>query len=612
MLSRLRQWTSGDALWLVIGSVLTPWIAYVTEAGGIGRTMRFDIPTNYSKDALANAAALKTLLEGNPFASSRLGYPFGANWLDFPTLDTGTLLVAKVLGFVTPGYAQLFNALFLAGFPAAFIAAFIVSRKLGVGRPLSFIVGFAYSLASYHFARADMFGHLMLTWYWVAPVFVLIGWRIAQTAPRSTSRTARALGFIGTVTLSGFGTYYTAFGLITIVGATAYAITAGHGIAAVKRSLTSLAAVFIGITVQMVPLLLHRFAVGNNPVAFPRSAFESDYFGFRIIQLLLPQIDHRIPSFAKNALVYKTELLGKNETVMSSLGLIASVGFAVAAIMLILALAGQTIEPRLRYLGTMTLIFTGFGMLGGLGMVTAITLTAGIRSWNRMSIFIAFTTLVVFAIALEPSLRRSTKRASLFATVLALAGLGGVVIVDQTPRYCAACVEARTVEHDRTAAFVHQLEASLPQSAAVYQMPYIAYPEGKGWLGDDHYSFLKPYLESSGLRFSLGGMKGREADRLYRALAQRTIETQIAVARKLGFAGIYVDRTGYADGGTRVLHRLTATLGEGAATYREDRRVVYFDLGNATQSLPAASYSWRQMLEHAQFNGAMRRPPRGD
>lgn len=610
MLPRLRTSASGDALWLLVGSVLTPWIAYATEAGGIGRSMRFDVPTKYSEDAVAAAAQMKALLEGSPFSSPRLGYPFGANWLDFPTLDDGTLIVARVLGFLTPDYGQLFNALFLTGFTAAFIAAFVVARRLGVGRPLSFVVGFAYSLASYHFARADMFGHLLLTWYWVAPVFVLIGWRVAEAEPRWTSRRTRFLGFLGTALLAGFGTYYTAFGLITIVAAIAFGITSGRGMRSVRAGVEALAAVGVGIVAQLIPLVMHRLEAGPNPAAFPRSAVEADYFGFRVIQLLLPQIDHRIPSFAERALSYKTELIGKNETVMSSLGVLASVGFAVAAIMLVLALAGQAMEARLRYLGAMTLTFTAFGMLGGLGMITAMTLTTGIRSWNRMSIFIAFTCLVVFAIALEPSLTRATRRASVVATVLALFGTAGIVVIDQTPRYCAACVEIRTLTHDSTADFVHRLEATLPAGAALYQMPYVAFPEGMAWKGDDRYSILKPYLESSSLRFNLGGMKGREADRFYRALAQRSITTQIAVARRLGFAGIYIDRTGYRDGGTEVLRELTEALG--AATYRPDGRIAFFRLTDSAAPLPVKDYTLQEMYALAQFDGALRKPPRAD
>ena len=130
-----------------------------------------------------------------------------------------------------------------------------------------------------------------------------------------------------------------------------------------------------------------------------------------------------------------------------------------------------------------------------------------------------------------------------------------------------------------------QLESSLPVGSAVYQMPYVAYPEGMAWKGDDRYSILKPYLESSKLLFSRGGMKGREADHFYRALAQRSIDTQIAVARRLGFAGIYVDRTGYPkDRGAKILAQLTAELGTDAVTYRDDGRIAFFRLSDSAAS----------------------------
>jgi phosphoglycerol transferase len=143
-------------------------------------------------------------------------------------------------------------------------------------------------------------------------------------------------------------------------------------------------------------------------------------------------------------------------------------------------------------------------------------------------------------------------------------------------------------------------------------MPYIAYPEGKGWVGDDRYAILQPYLESTKLRFSLGGMKGREADRLYRALSQRSIETQIAVARRLGFAGIYVDRTGYRDGGTRVIGTLTSALGADSATLRSDGRIAFFRLQGSANAMPVKAYSLPQIYALAQFDGALRKPPRAD
>jgi phosphoglycerol transferase len=41
-----------------------------------------------------------------------------------------------------------------------------------------------------------------------------------------------------------------------------------------------------------------------------------------------------------------------------------------------------------------------------------------------------------------------------------------------------------------------------------------------------------------------GAMMGREADRFYRELSSNPMADQIRAIKKLGFAGIYIDRRG--------------------------------------------------------------------
>jgi phosphoglycerol transferase len=53
---------------------------------------------------------------------------------------------------------------------------------------------------------------------------------------------------------------------------------------------------------------------------------------------------------------------------------------------------------------------------------------------------------------------------------------------------------------------------------------------------------------------------------------------QISAIKKLGFAGIYVDRRGYADHGAAVVAELTALIGAPTVVHAPGPK-VFFDLG---------------------------------
>jgi phosphoglycerol transferase len=75
-----------------------------------------------------------------------------------------------------------------------------------------------------------------------------------------------------------------------------------------------------------------------------------------------------------------------------------------------------------------------------------------------------------------------------------------------------------------------------------------------------------------------GAIMGREADRFYRELSSKPMADQISAIKKLGFAGIYVDRRGYADNGAAVVAELTALIGAPGVVQAPGPK-VFFDLG---------------------------------
>jgi phosphoglycerol transferase len=166
---------------------------------------------------------------------------------------------------------------------------------------------------------------------------------------------------------------------------------------------------------------------------------------------------------------------------------------------------------------------------------------------------------------------------SLFAIVLCLFGLW-----EQTASTCKSCNEEAKRLFHRDRSFIEQIEGSVRQGSAIYQLPYMPFPE---WGPVHHlpsYDLLVGFLHSKSLHWSHAGMKGREGDIFYRGLSQEPIEKQLEVIKRLGFAGIYIDRRGFEDNANDLLARLKTILGKDPTLSRADGEVVFFKLESQT------------------------------
>lgn len=572
--------------WLVAGLVASTTMAVQASTFGRDWRMLFSEPLVYRGDALFHAGILKVLSEGDLPSAHRLGYPFASFWLDWPALDWGTLAVGRVLAVFSHDWVVIFNLLFMLGFPAAFASAFLVSRRLGLRNSLAFVVGLSYSLASYHFERLLLHGHLFLTWYWVAPVFVWLAWTVAQPSlpPERTHLTTRIARFLGIAALTSFGIYYTAFGLITLVIGLGYAAMRGSSRMALRRLAALAPALAFGVALQVTPFLLHAAKFGRNLTIGARNAGDSETWGLRPIQLFLPHRLHRIPVLQEKATAYERIVGIGNESIIASVGMLAGLGLCLLLLLLLLAAAGHAMDENLRFFSFLTAILMAFASLGGLGTLAAAVAIPGIRSWNRLSIFLAFIGLVAVAIAVGPSLDRLRPRFRRALTPMALVTALLFIWIDQTPSPALAFREGAMGEHGTAKRFLAEVEAKLPRGAAVYQLPFAGFPEAQR-ASCSTYELLIPLVESASLRFNLGVMRGRPGDRFYRTLAQQPLDRQVQVIRDLGFSGIYVYCVSPGSGAERTAAALTGILGESAATWRSDGEAVFFMLDRNAPTL---------------------------
>lgn len=574
-----RWWLPGALLSFVLASmVMTGWPQ--------GLRPQLSTPYIYAGDGLSHSWMTLRVMEGWLFDNARSGYPFGSNFLDYPGSDTGNLLVLKLLGTLSGEYPSALNLYFLLGFAAVFIASFCALGAFGLLPVLSFSASLLFAMLPFHFIRL---GHLFYTWYFVAPVFFYLAYAMSHTREARPTWTLSAkrtimLLLLG-VCIASFGVYYALFGLIMLsVVALVLCINTG-GLGAIKAPVVAIAFVTLGVVLNIAPNVAHERSQGKNLEVAHRVPAEAEVYGLKLMQLVLPRPGHRQPKLAAWTQHYNKQYPLINENTTSSLGAVGSTGFIILLCVLLTRMAGGTVDARLSFLAMIVLVLFLFGTIGGLGALFSAVVSASIRGWNRISVFIAFGAIAASFLALQLLAVRKLKPGMAHATLAACALLlAGVGLYDQTAPTCQPCNAKVQSDFEEDRRFIGAIEGALPQGSAVYQLPYMPFPEVPPLHRLQAYDLTIGFLHSKALHWSYAGMKGRQGDLFYRSLTREPIETQLDVIAHMGFAGIYLDRRGFEDNGDAVIAELSAQLGSGPLLQRADGQIVFFRLPSAPGS----------------------------
>ena len=521
------------------------------------------IPYSYSGDGLAYLWNIQRVIEGTwYFTNDRSGFPFGSNHLDYPTSDTGSYLVIKLLGLIFNTAIAAQNLYYLLGFSLAAVAGYWVSRSIGITRPFSVVVAVLYAFTSFHFGRI---GHLFFTWYFVAPLFFYVGFRLFSeklifTNTQISLRT-KLLNAIALLVLASFGIYYTFFGCLVIALCTVMSATINRSWRHVNEGLLTLGLTILGVLLNVLPSLVHLFQQGQNREGVNRFASESELYALKITQLLLPRGDHRLDSFFEFASKYNGFFSNVTENISASMGAVGSLGFLLLVAVSLISpfLYPKTIDTvplnktssaqlRFQVLAALALGLVLMGSMGGFSSLFAMLVSSSIRAWNRVSIFIAFISVVAFAMATDLLIQKCPKH-----TAMKIAGIGLAFailvlgILDQTVKPCHSCLlmNQELAKSDKT--FIQAIEQSVPKNSSIYQLPYMAYSDSGAVNNLGSYDQARGHLHSTNLKWSFGSMRGRTGDWFYRKLALLPVSEQVTVVSAMGFAGIYIDRRGFID-----------------------------------------------------------------
>jgi hypothetical protein len=556
-------------------------------------------PGDDQQDATLDLMLIKNMHETGWFDTNpRLNAPFSQHWAEWPMGgDLLAYVMKKGIVDATGDVALTFNVFWLLTFPLTALVAFPVLRALRCSWTAALVGAVAFSLAPYHFRNGA--AHENLAFYVGVPVIVLACMRVLgpdHALPRVGElrhrRAWRRLGWLlaGAVLVGVTGIYYLAF-LLTLL-----AVCAVISAIAFRRPGRLVVAALIGGAglvasfLANLPTLLYRWQHAPNLLGVPdRVVGAAEEYPLRVVELLSPVTAHRFGPFS--AIADRLYEPGREGLGTAELGAFAAIGFVVAIVALIVRALRRTHNDGWSYearLGVVMLAALAVATKGGLSRPLEYLGLQGVRAWNRIAIVVAFAGIVVAArlldrVRVRAFRSRNARRPVRYLWCAALAGVVVLTALDQASPAFLPKTSTTARAWNADAAFVTTLQRRLPENAMVFQLPVVDFPEHGTTERMSNYDLIKEgYLHSTRLRWSAGGVRGRDGEWQFPAAALPPRQLLRGIAA-IGFSAVMLDRYGYHGDATDELRTFDALLGRPIA--RRGDRLVAWDLRPAATSL---------------------------
>jgi phosphoglycerol transferase len=573
------------------------------------------VPFRYSEvdDTKFYLLLIKGILAHGWFLTNHnLGAPFGQQLYDYPQgADNLNLFTLKLIGLVSPHPGVVINVFLFVTFVLDGAAACLVLRRLNVSPLVSIVCAVLFALLPYHFFRSD--SHLFLSSYWSLPftayLFIaVLDDRPLFTAQPSGGRVRRVLtpATVATVlmclVIASTGLYYAVFGLVMIAAALLLKLLSQRRLRALLPGLAAFALVLVVLIANLAPTAVYHAQHGGNS-AEVHSASQGDSLAMSASYLVLPPLHDRIAPLRHLTEHYAnvTPPHGYCEQCYESVGTTGDVGLVWLLVVALGGLTGAAFVTRVsrlyRWSALGVAVVLAIAITGGVSSLTRVFVSNDIRAWNRMSVLIAFFALLTVGLLLDrllPWIRARGARHRRLARLGPWPGLLLVVAVlafgvaDQTSRFFVPNFARDATEYHSDAALDTTLERTLPHGADVMEFPYVPYPEGYqpymspgqtlpfSEVTNFEYELGRPYIQSHGLSFSYGAMKGR-ATNWAAQLAAKPLAVSVIGVTAAGFPGLTVDVDGYPGAQPAVVATLRRLLGV-APRYSADHTFLFYDL----------------------------------
>jgi hypothetical protein len=542
-----------------------------------------NIPLTYSggDDFFALNTAKTVKDTGWIFENNNLGAPFGTKNYDYPSLllDNFDAFVLKILVNITNSIAAAVNLQFILLFPLISIISYLVFRSLKVKNVLSILGGLTYAFSPYIFLRG--MHHTVLSTYEFIPLSVLLCIWIFEDAKFykiskdffKYKKNYIAILFALLIANNGIAYYpfFTCFFLL--ITGFSKAIN-DKSMKAIYRSVALVFTITIILLLNLIPTFSYMLKEGTNTLAVSRSRIDAEIYGLKIIQLFLPVNAHGIGILNSVISQYNTNAPLVNENNCSYLGVVGILGFVALLFMLFYKKIDNSLKQVLKLLAELNISAILLATIGGFGSIICIFITSMIRCYNRISIFILFFSILAVCLLVTYIYNNTShKKIILMAAIFIFSGS----ILEQFPGTVPAYTITKS-SYNSDKAFIEKIENNVSEGAMIFQLPYHQYPESGTVNNMKDYQLLTGYLLSDNLKWSYGGMKGRQSDIWNSMISALDTVTMVKAISVAGFEGIYIDKRAYTDEEFNQLSNALTNIIKEPPIFSDNNNLAFFNM----------------------------------
>lgn len=544
------------------------------------------VPIAYHGDSLYHVSVFKGIGEGNlPWKNARLAAPFsGSDWRDFPGYQWVDFVAFKFLSLFAHDYIRAFNCYWILTILATAATAAYSFVRLRISPAVACCLAILYAGQPFIFVRNIT--HFVLLAYMV-PLLATVCLEVALGRWEGTQKKYPLdippyawLTFL----LQGVSFFYFSFfGALLLLTAAFVGGCARRTLRPFVYTACLTVVLALASIVGVSPTLMHWSRDGSNPIATARTAADAELNGLKIRHMLTPVPDHPIPFVRRLALKAAAAHPEITESVGTRLGLFAAIGFIGLILYILAVISGWTLasdDGTVRACAALLLVALLWCTVGGFGSVISTFVTTLIRGYDRVIVFIVFFILASYG-TIATSFFSKTKwitrnfKIATLVVITAASFADALWFVPQTPEMRQHAYTERT--------FVSNLETVLGKNAAVFEIPYTAFPSGAGPGRIAPFDHLRPYIQSNGLKWSFGTTNGRPEASWEQDVSQFPPEVMIQELVRKGFRGLWIDTYGYQDA-AMVPSKAISTVLTRQPMSSSDGRYLVFDLAGVRLS----------------------------
>lgn len=511
----------------------------------------------------------------------RIGAPEISSLIDVPFMDYAMVIIVWVACRVASSASAALYIVYILSFPLAAICMNFLLNVLTSNRLLNNTLSLIFALTPYHFLRNT--GHISLTLFYILPIGIYLAIMVYKEefsggVPNSIKKNwlRRSLFYFMIFWCGISNIYYSFFIMLVILIAMIFKMIEKNSF----KPMLNEARVFYGMAVVFLmgiaPKIVYGIMRGGNELAGKRGPSETEIYSLKLIQMLVPPSYSKV-GFLKNIFnSYSNNGFNINENACASLGAVGSIGFLVLCGWFILRYVRKTkADSRiLSLLAMFAVSLVLYCSAGGFGTIFSYLITPELRGLNRVSIMILCISLAALAIIVADLVE---KRSKLLSWIICLFAISLTLVYDVPAMNAVNIQDGVKIQHSNDQEFFGKIENELQSDEMVYQIPMVEFPEMPPVNNMADYALLKAYVYTDKIRWSYGGVKGRE-----------TVATDLFIDNGIGnqfldgiiqngYSGIYIDTSGYEDGGIAVNNYYHETLGLDPIVSK-DSRLYFYDL----------------------------------